>query len=116
MVRIERVYDYLSREKSGSEHVVLVDRIWPRGVSKASLPLDEWAKDLGPSTELSKWFGHDPQRWAEFRRRYTAELKDRRDELERLAEISAKGTLTLLYSAKDERHNQAVLADVLGGE
>lgn len=114
MIRIERVYDFVAREKEPAEYAVLVDRIWPRGVSKASLPMVEWAKNLGPSTELRKWFGHDPDRWAEFRKRYEAELKDRRDDLERLAEISAEKTLTLLYSARDERHNQArALADVL---
>lgn len=114
MIRIERVYEFIDREKFTCEYAVLVDRIWPRGVSKAALATDEWAKDLGPSTGLRTWFGHDPERWTEFRRRYEAELRDRRDELERLAEISASTTLTLLYSAKDEKHNQAkVLADVL---
>lgn len=113
-MRIERVYDFVAREKSPSEYAVLVDRIWPRGVSKASLAMDEWAKELGPSNGLRKWFAHDPQKWNEFRERYRVELKGMEAELERLAGIAKDKKLTLLYSAKDEDHNQAkVLADVI---
>lgn len=114
MIRIERVYEFIDRDKPPSEYAVLVDRIWPRGVSKAALPMDEWAKDLGPSTALRKWFGHDPEKWNEFKDRYRAELESRQKELERLAAISKARTLTLLYSARDEEHNQAkALAEIL---
>lgn len=93
---------------------VLVDRLWPRGVSKEKAALDEWLKDLGPSTELRKWFGHDPERWEEFQRRYRAELKDRAEDLDHIRELMKEGTVTLVYGARDEEHNEAViLRDVL---
>lgn len=93
---------------------VLVDRIWPRGISKENSKIDLWLKDVAPSTALRKWFGHDPKRWDEFRKKYRAELKDNTacDELKALAR---KGTVTLIYAAKDEQHNHAiVLKDFLG--
>ncbi len=90
--------------------------MWPRGVSKAEARLDEWLKDVAPSTELRKWFGHDPERWTEFRRRYRAELAGRPDRLNDLRRLAREGTLTLIYGAKDEAHNEAVvLRDVLLG-
>jgi uncharacterized protein YeaO (DUF488 family) len=93
---------------------VLVDRIWPRGVSKAELEGVEWLKDVAPSNALRKWFGHDPQRWDEFRRRYFAELDANPDAVKRLREIAAQGPVTLLYGARDEVHNQAAaLAEYL---
>ena len=92
---------------------VLVDRLWPRGVKKAEASIDLWRKELAPSTELRKWFGHDPEKWSEFQQRYRAELKDNPG----LAEIRAlvrEGKVTLIYDAKDEEHNQAlVLKEVL---
>ena len=95
---------------------VLVDRVWPRGVTKEKAAIDLWMKDVGPSTQLRKWFGHDPRRWDEFRRRYRAELDDRTDPLEELRGHAAKGRLTLVFSARDEEHNQAVaLKQFLGG-
>lgn len=93
---------------------ILVDRLWPRGVSKQEAALDDWMKDIAPSTELRQWFGHEPSRWAEFQRRYKAELRQHAAELERLRGIAAKGALTLVYGARDEVHNDAVvLHDVL---
>lgn len=95
-------------------HRVLVDRLWPRGVSKEKARLDEWLPDLGPSDELREWFGHDPARFEEFRRRYVEELKGRRGLVSDLRGRARAGTVTLLFAAKDEEHNNAVvLADVL---
>jgi uncharacterized protein YeaO (DUF488 family) len=94
----------------------LVDRLWPRGVTKAEGKFDEWLKDIAPSTELRKWFGHDPERWTEFRRRYRAELAGNPQMLNDLRSLARAGILTLIYAAKDEAHNEAVvLRDVLLG-
>jgi uncharacterized protein YeaO (DUF488 family) len=88
---------------------VLVDRVWPRGVTKEEAAVDLWMKDIGPSTDLRKWFGHDPERWEEFRRRYREELKQKPEMIAQLRGYAEKGPLTLVYSAKDEAHNQAVV-------
>lgn len=88
---------------------MLVDRLWPRGVSKERLKIDAWLRDLAPSTKLRTWFGHDPKKWDEFRRRYRAELENRRDLLEELASHARNGRLTLVYGARDPAHNQAVV-------
>lgn len=88
---------------------VLVDRLWPRGVSKAQARLDEWMKDIAPSTGLRKWFGHAPARWDEFRRRYRDELREQRPLLRELRRQARKGPITLVYAAKDEAHNEAVV-------
>jgi uncharacterized protein YeaO (DUF488 family) len=87
---------------------ILVDRVWPRGIAKDDLQIDAWLKDLAPSTELRKWFGHDPAKWDEFRKRYARELEQRSDELEELLEKARAGRVTLIFSAKDTRHNNAV--------
>jgi uncharacterized protein YeaO (DUF488 family) len=87
---------------------VLVDRLWPRGISKEAAKLDLWLPDLGPSTSLRKWFNHDPARWTEFQRRYHAELKKNTALLATITEQAKTRPVTLLYSAKDEQHNQAV--------
>ena len=95
---------------------VLVDRLWPRDVSKAHLQLDAWIRDLAPSTELRKWFNHDPARWDEFVRRYRKELQapEQQELLSTLSEQAAHGALTLIYGARDTEHNEAlVLRDVL---
>jgi uncharacterized protein YeaO (DUF488 family) len=93
---------------------VLVDRLWPRGLRKSDAAIDRWLKDVAPSTELRRWFGHDPARWDEFRRRYRAELSHETDLLDELRTIARKGPLTLVYAARDELHNEAVvLRDVL---
>lgn len=106
MIRLKRIYEPAD-DSDGTR--VLVDRVWPRGVSKAKAALDQWLPEIGPSTELRKWFGHDPARWAEFRTRYRSELSARRDLVAALTEKARAGPLTLVYSAKDERHNQAVV-------
>lgn len=87
---------------------VLVDRLWPRGLSKEDARIDLWLRDIGPSTGLRKWFNHDPARWAEFQRRYHAELENKTPLLATITEKAKTRPVTLLYSAKDERHNQAV--------
>ena len=93
---------------------ILIDRLWPRGVSKDKARLDDWMKDIAPSAELREWFGHDPARWAEFQRRYKAELKQHGHELDRIRALAKKHTITLVYAAHDEQHNDAVvLRDVL---
>lgn len=110
-VRIKRAYEAPSAD-DGTR--VLVDRLWPRGVRKADAAIDHWAKELAPSTELRKWFGHDPARWEEFRQRYAAELREQGEALDRLRALAEKGPVTLVYAAHDEEHNDAVvLRDVL---
>jgi uncharacterized protein YeaO (DUF488 family) len=112
-VRLQRAYDEPSADDG---YRVLVDRLWPRGRTKEHLRLDEWARDLGPSTELRKWFGHDPARWPEFRARYHAELADagRARTLDELAERARRARVTLVFGAHDAEHNQArVIADEL---
>jgi uncharacterized protein YeaO (DUF488 family) len=107
-VAIKRAYEDAS-EKDG--YRVLVDRVWPRGRTKESLALDEWARDLAPSTELRKWFGHDPEKWETFQQRYRRELQE--DEAQHLMHqliANAHGKpIMLVYGAKDEEHNQAVV-------
>lgn len=110
-VRLKRVYESADAD-DGTR--ILVDRLWPRGISKEKADVAEWLKELGPSTELRKWFGHDPARWPEFQRRYKEELQARGGELDRLRDLAGKGTVTLVYGAHDEEHNQAVvIRDVL---
>jgi uncharacterized protein YeaO (DUF488 family) len=106
MVKIKRVYDPAER---GDGERILVDRLWPRGLSKRAAAVDEWMKDLGPSHELRKWFGHDLRRWSEFRRRYVAELRTQRDPLMAIARKATRGAVTLLFGARDPEHNQAVV-------
>ena len=101
---IRRVYDPPVPEEGAR---VLVDRVWPRGVRKADLELDAWRRDLAPSAELRRWFGHDPARWEEFQRRYAAELDEREADLDSLAALARQRGLTLLYSARDRQHNNA---------
>ena len=101
--RIKRVYEPPAAS-DGTR--VLVDRVWPRGVSKQRAAVDHWLKGVAPSTELRRWFGHDPTRWDEFRRRYAAELDLDPPDLARLRALP--GPVTLVYSARDEAHNQAV--------
>ena len=105
-VRLKRAYEKPAR---GDGTRILIDRLWPRGVRKADAALDHWAKDIAPSTALRKWFGHDPARWPEFRRRYAAEIRRHPDELAELRALARKGPVTLVYSAHDELHNDAVV-------
>ena len=105
-VRLKRAYAPPARA-DGTR--VLVDRLWPRGLRKADAAVDLWLKDVAPSHELRRWFGHDPERWAEFRRRYKAELAHNSAAVAELRSLARRGPLTLLYSAHDEAHNQAVV-------
>lgn len=112
-LRLKRAYE--PAEPSDGTRI-LVDRLWPRGVSKAKASLDDWIKDIAPSTELRKWFGHDPARWTEFQRRYRAELRGHSDALDKIRALAKAHTVTLVYSAHDEQHNDAVvLREVLLG-
>jgi uncharacterized protein YeaO (DUF488 family) len=107
-ITIKRAYEERS-SKDGTR--ILVDRVWPRGVSKDELHIDGWYRELAPSTELRKWFGHDPERWHEFQKRYVAQLRepDLRERLQELAALAKRGKVTLVYGARDEEHNQAVV-------
>jgi uncharacterized protein YeaO (DUF488 family) len=113
MIRLKRVYEKPSR-KDGER--ILVDRLWPRGLSKQSAEVDLWLKDIAPSVELRKWFGHDPAKWAPFQRRYRQELGGKKDAIKLLKEKSKEHSITLVYGAHDERHNQAlVLKKIIEG-
>jgi uncharacterized protein YeaO (DUF488 family) len=112
-VRLKRAYEPPAAD-DGTR--ILVDRLWPRGVSKEHAALDQWMKDISPSTELRQWFGHDPARWVEFRRRYAEELHQNGELLSQLRSLARQGPVTLVYSAHDEVHNDAiVLRDLLLG-
>lgn len=105
-VRLKRAYE-APADTDGKR--ILVDRLWPRGVKKDNARIDVWAKELAPSTALRKWFGHDPARWDEFRSRYAAELADKSEELENLRDMARQAPITLVYGARDEEHNDAVV-------
>ena len=104
-IRVKRVYEPPST-RDGRR--ILVDRLWPRGLSKADAKIDDWPKDIAPSTELRKWFGHDPERWSEFKRRYFAELESKPDTVRALLDYVRAGTVTFLYSSKERRLNNVV--------
>jgi uncharacterized protein YeaO (DUF488 family) len=105
-LHIARVYD---EPEAGQGARLLVDRVWPRGVAKDELQHDDWIRDVAPSTELRTWFGHDPEKWRDFQRRYRAELDDNPAAVEHCLAWCRKGPVTLLYGAKDRDHNQAVV-------
>ena len=105
-VHIKRVYDEPS-ETDGTR--ILIDRLWPRGLSKAKAKIDLWLKDIAPSTALRQWFGHDPRKWHEFKKRYKDELHKNSTAVAQLRAHMAKGKVTLVYSAKDQEHNDAVV-------
>lgn len=110
-IRLQRAYE---DPQPDDGHRVLVDRVWPRGRTKAELRLDAWARDLGPTSGLRKWFGHDPARWTEFQTRYRAELAkpERAQALDALAAIARGSRVTIVYGSRDREHNQAqVIAD-----
>jgi uncharacterized protein YeaO (DUF488 family) len=110
-VRLKRAYE---PAVAADGYRILIDRLWPRGVSREEARLDEWARELAPSTELRRWFGHQPARFAQFRRRYTEELAARETKLRELRRRAREGTLTLVYGARDTEHNDAVvLAEIL---
>jgi uncharacterized protein YeaO (DUF488 family) len=105
MLKLKRAYDPVCHT-DGTR--LLVERLWPRGLSKAKLCVDAWLKDAGPSTELRKWFGHDPEKWSRFRTRYFRELDSRPEAWRQIVSAARRGTVTLVYSAHDEHHNNAV--------
>jgi len=104
-INLKRVYDNPLPEDG---YRILVDRIWPRGISKETAQIDEWLKDIAPSNELRKWFNHDPHKWNEFKKRYFAELKDNKEQLEDIYSVAKKHHVTLVYSAKNKDFNNAV--------
>ena len=105
-IAIKRVYEPAADEDG---HRVLIDHIWPRGVSREKAHLDEWLKELAPSDDLRRWFDHVPERFPEFRDRYRAELAEHGPQLERLRELARTGRVTIVYAARDEEHNNAVV-------
>jgi uncharacterized protein YeaO (DUF488 family) len=111
MVKIKRIYDSASTDDGRR---IYIDRLWPRGMKKGEAIFDEWLKEVSPSTDLRKWFAHDPDRWPEFKKRYAEELKEKKDLLRALRNQAQEQTITLLYSAKDRsRNNAAVMKEVL---
>jgi uncharacterized protein YeaO (DUF488 family) len=110
-VRLKRAYEPPAAD-DGTR--ILIDRLWPRAVKKTNAAIDEWMKEIAPSGALRKWFGHDPDRWHEFRRRYQSEVRQHPEQFERLRKLAQQGPITLVFSAHDEAHNNAVvLKDLL---
>ena len=105
-LKLKRVYE-APRKDDGTR--ILVDRLWPRGLTKEKAKVDLWLKAIAPSTELRKWFGHDPKKWPGFRERYQTELKHHADELKVLKQKAKAGTVTLIYGARDQEHNEALV-------
>ena len=105
-IKIKRVYEKPDKEDGMR---ILVDRLWPRGLTKEKASIDLWLKDIAPSTVLRKWFGHDPDKWKEFEKRYIYELKENEEQVSLLKDQMKKGMVTLVYGAKDEEHNQALV-------
>ncbi len=105
MIKVKRIYDPAS---SDDGRRIYIDRLWPRGLKKSDALFDEWLKEISPSNELRKWFGHDPAKWEEFKKRYKKELEDKKEILERLKKDAKRQKITLLYSAKETEHNNAV--------
>ena len=115
MIRIKRVYEEPAKEDG---HRILVDRLWPRGLTKERAKVDLWVKEIAPSDALRKWFGHEPEKWPEFAKRYRSELAKKKDLLKEVKKLEREhGTVTMLYGRKDEKQNQAVLiASALKGK
>jgi uncharacterized protein YeaO (DUF488 family) len=105
-IKSKRAYE---RSEPSDGTRILVDRLWPRGIKKADAAIDLWLRDIAPSAELRRWFGHRPERWAEFRRRYLAELQERPDLVEEIRKAAHDGPVTLVYAARDETHNNAIV-------
>jgi len=105
-LKIKRVYDKPA-EEDGTR--ILVDRLWPRGLTKQKAKVDVWLKDIAPSTELRKWFAHDPEKWKEFIKKYKKELHENKEQAAILKEYLRQGTVTLVYGARDELHNEALV-------
>jgi len=113
MIRLKRIYEPYDKEDG---YRILVDRLWPRGLSKEKAHVDVWLKEIAPTTELRKWFGHTPQKWEEFEKRYKIELKDKTELVKQVKDLEKDHKkITLLYGARDTEHNEAVvLVDFLG--
>ena len=107
MIKVKRIYESPTREPGDGKRV-LIDRLWPRGLRKDQVVVDEWMKDIAPSSELRRWFGHDPVKWEEFRKRYRQELNAKEALLDELRKDARSRGLTILYSAKEQEHNNAV--------
>lgn len=105
-IQLKRAYEKPERADGAR---ILVDRLWPRGLTKEKAAIDLWLKELAPSTELRKWFGHDPRKWRGFRSRYRAELKEHGEQLQLLRRKAKEGAVTLIYGARDQEHNEAVV-------
>ena len=105
-MKIKRVYEKPEKEDGFR---ILVDRLWPRGLTKEKAGIDLWLKEIAPSTELRKWFGHDPEKWEEFKKRYLLELKENEEPMDRLRKQMKKENVTLVYAARDETHNEAIV-------
>ncbi|WDI32683.1 DUF488 family protein [Hyphococcus flavus] len=105
-IKLKRAYEAPVREDGKR---ILVERLWPRGVTKGEAALDDWFKEIAPSPQLRKWYGHEPARWPEFQKRYRAELEANKDEVARLHSICKNGTVTFVYAAKDEERNSAAV-------
>ena len=110
LVRIKRVYEPVAK---GDGYRILVDRLWPRGVSKVAARIDLWMRDIAPSTALRRWFNHDPAKWKEFCERYRIELREQEPLLDAVRQQAKEGPVTLVYSARDERFNQAVVLQLV---
>jgi len=106
MVSLKRVYEEPAKSDGFR---ILVERLWPRGLSKEKASVDLWLKDVGPSTELRKWYSHDVEKWPEFKKRYTRELKDKKDLLDEIKQHTRKGNVTFVYAAHDKEHNSALV-------
>ena len=105
MIKTKRTYD---KPQAGDGLRILVDRIWPRGLKKTEFKMDLWQKDISPSSLLRKWFNHDESKWDEFKNRYNNDLQDKKEPIGLLLEKAEKGTITLLYSSKEDRYNNAI--------
>jgi uncharacterized protein YeaO (DUF488 family) len=105
-IKIKRVYE---KPEEGDGKRILVDRLWPRGLTKEKADIDLWLKEVAPSTELRQWFGHDPDKWSEFQKRYLKELKNNKENIAVLKKAIKRGLVTLVYGAKDEEHNEALV-------
>ena len=105
-IQLKRAYE---KPERGDGTRILVDRLWPRGLTKEKAAIDLWLKEIAPSTELRKWFGHDPNKWRSFRSRYQTELKQRGDQLQLIKRKAKEGAVTLIYGARDQEHNEAVV-------
>ena len=106
MIKLKRAYEKTARDDGER---ILVERLWPRGLTKLEAKIDLWLKDVAPSTEIRRWFGHDPDKWEEFRQCYQKELKDKDDLIKLLKRKAKAGTITLIYAARDEEHNGALV-------